>query len=150
MMDFTTLPPINAGLNATAALLLVGGYAAIRRRRVDVHWRLMLAAFAVSVLFLACYVTYHVWKQHATGSAHTRFPEVGALRTVYLALLATHLLLAVPVAPMAVMTLLRGWRGRLDKHVRIARWTLPIWLYVSVTGVAVYGMLYWLAPRLKG
>jgi uncharacterized membrane protein YozB (DUF420 family) len=149
-MDPSILPPINAGLNATAAVLLASGYAAIRRGRVEAHWRLMVGAFAASVLFLGCYVTYHVWKQQTTGSAHTRFPEVGAVRVVYLGVLATHLALALPVVPMAVTTLLRGWRGRLDGHVRLARWTLPVWLYVSVTGVVVYLMLYHLAPWMTG
>jgi uncharacterized membrane protein YozB (DUF420 family) len=149
-MDPSVLPPINAGLNATAAVLLACGYATIRKGRVEAHWRLMLAAFVVSVLFLACYLTYHVWRQQTTGSAHTTFPRVGVARTIYLGVLATHLTLAIPVVPMSVTTLLRGWRGRLDAHVKLARWTLPVWLYVSVTGVAVYGMLYYLAPWLSG
>jgi uncharacterized membrane protein YozB (DUF420 family) len=149
-VDLSIMPSINAALNATAAGLLAAGYVAIRRRRIEVHKRLMLGAFLASVLFLACYVTYHVLRQRATGSAHTRFPDLGAVRTVYLGLLFTHLVLAVPVVPMAIITLLRGWRGRLDRHVRIARWTLPIWLYVSLTGVLVYVMLYHVAPRLQG
>lgn len=148
MPDFTVMPSINAALNATAAVLLMAGYVAIRLRRIDAHRRLMIGAFLASMLFLASYLTYHVLRQQATGSAHTRFPAVGPVRTVYLAVLLTHLVLALPVVPLAIVTLLRGWRGRLDRHVRIARWTLPIWLYVSATGVLVYWMLYHLAPRL--
>jgi uncharacterized membrane protein YozB (DUF420 family) len=149
-VDPSVLPPINAGLNATAAVLLAAGYAAIRKGRAEAHWRLMVGAFAASVLFLACYLTYHFWKQKTTGSAHTTFPSVGVARTIYWGILATHLALALPVVPMAVTTLIRGWRGQLEKHVRLARWTLPVWLYVSVTGVAVYLMLYCLAPWLGG
>lgn len=149
-MDASLLPPINAGLNATAAVLLAAGYAAIRRKHVEAHWRLMVGAFAASVLFLGCYVTYHVWRQQTTGSAHTRFPDVGAVRILYLGVLVVHLVLAVPVVPMAVLTLLRGWRGRVEGHVRLARWTLPVWLLVSITGVGVYWMLYQLAPWLTG
>lgn len=148
-MNPNILPPINAGLNATAALLLAFGYVAIRKRRVEAHRRLMVGAFTASVLFLACYLTYHVWKQRTTGSAHSAFPDIGLARTVYLMVLWTHLALALPVVPLAITTLIRGWRGRYEQHVRLARWTLPIWLYVSVTGVAVYLMLYVLAPWMS-
>jgi len=147
-MDPSVLPPINAGLNATAAVLLTAGYAAIRKGRIEAHWRLMTGAFVTSALFLACYLAYHVWKQHVTGSARTDFPQLGIVRTIYLVVLLTHSSLALPVVPMAVTTLIRGWRGRIESHRRLARWTLPVWLYVSVTGVVVYGMLYYLAPWL--
>jgi uncharacterized membrane protein YozB (DUF420 family) len=108
----------------------------------------MVGAFTASVLFLACYLTYHFWMQRTTGSANTKFPIGGPIRAFYFAILFSHVVLALPVVPMAIATLLRGWRGRYEKHVRLARWTLPIWLYVSVTGVAVYIMLYCLAPWL--
>lgn len=148
-MDLSYFPRINASLNATAAVLLIAGYVAILRKRPHTHQRLMMGAFGASVLFLASYVTYHVLKQRLTGTAHTTFPVVGAARSVYLVVLISHLILALPVVPMALVTLYRGWTGRLERHVRIARWTLPVWLYVSVTGVLVYWMLNHLAPRLQ-
>jgi uncharacterized membrane protein YozB (DUF420 family) len=130
------LPAVNATLNATAAILLVCGYILIRRRRKQAHKRVMLAAFVTSSVFLVCYLIYH-WQ---VGSV--RFPHPGAIRTVYLSILATHTLLAAAVPPLAIITLSRGLSARFDKHRAIARWTLPIWLYVSVTGVVVYLMLY--------
>lgn len=130
------LPTVNAVLNATAAVLLVWGYRLIRRKRVETHRHVMIAAFAVSCLFLVCYLVYHA----QVGSV--RFPHTGALRMVYLGILGTHTVLAAAVPVLAIVTLRRGLAGRYDRHRRIARWTLPIWLYVSVTGVVVYGMLY--------
>jgi len=133
------LPSVNAVLNATAAVLLVWGYTLIRRRRIAQHRKVMQTAFAVSCLFLVCYLVYH----YQVGSV--RFPKTGALKTLYLAILGTHTLLAAAVPVLAIITLRRGLSARYDKHRRIARWTLPIWLYVSVTGVVVYLMLYHLA-----
>jgi uncharacterized membrane protein YozB (DUF420 family) len=130
------LPAVNAFLNATAAGLLVCGYILIRRHRIQMHKRVMIAAFATSCLFLACYLIYHA----QVGSV--RFPHAGAIRAVYLTILATHTVLAVTVPVLAIITLSRALSGRFDKHRAIARWTLPIWLYVSVTGVVVYLMLY--------
>jgi uncharacterized membrane protein YozB (DUF420 family) len=130
------LPAVNAILNATAAVLLVCGYILIRRRRKQAHKRVMLAAFVTSCAFLACYLVYH-WH---VGSV--RFPHSGALRTLYLSILGTHTVLAATVPVLAIITLSRGLSARFDKHRAIARWTLPIWLYVSVTGVVVYLMLY--------
>jgi uncharacterized membrane protein YozB (DUF420 family) len=131
-----SLPAINAILNATAACLLVWGYTLIRRKRIEKHRKVMIAAFAASCLFLLCYLVYHA----QVGSV--RFQKTGAIRTVYLSILATHTVLAAAVPVLAVITLSRGLRGRYDRHRRIARWTLPIWLYVSITGVVVYWMLY--------
>jgi len=131
-----TLPAFNAALNATAAALLVWGFTLIRRGRKLAHRRVMIAAFCVSVAFLVSYVVYHLH----TGSV--RFQRTGVIRTVYLSILLTHTVLAAAVPPLALVTLVRGLRGRFDAHRRIARWTLPIWLYVSVTGVVVYWMLY--------
>jgi putative membrane protein len=130
------LPAVDATLNAASALLLAAGFLFIRRRNVPAHRVCMLAAFATSVLFLICYLTYH--------SVHgvTRFPGHGAVRGFYLALLGSHTLLAVVIVPLVLSTLYRAWRGRFDLHRRIARWTLPAWLYVSITGVVVYWMLY--------
>jgi uncharacterized membrane protein YozB (DUF420 family) len=130
------LPTVNAVLNATAAVLLVWGYWLIRHRRIQTHRRVMSAAFAVSCLFLVCYLVYHA----QAGSKH--FAHTGAIRAVYLSVLGTHTALAAAVPVLAILTLRRGLSQRIDAHRRIARWTLPIWLYVSVTGVVVYAMLY--------
>jgi uncharacterized membrane protein YozB (DUF420 family) len=130
------LPSINAFLNATSAVLLVWGYSLIRRKQIDTHRKVMITAFITSCLFLACYLIYHA----QVGSKH--FEHTGAIRTIYLSILGTHTVLAAAVPVLAIITLRRGLGGRFDKHRRIARWTLPIWLYVSVTGVIVYLMLY--------
>jgi len=130
------LPMINAILNSTAAVLLTGGWFLIRAGRREAHKRFMIAAFAVSVAFLASYLVYHA----RAGSV--RFTGTGAIRTVYFAVLITHTVLAAAVPVLATVTLVRGLTERFDGHRRIARWTLPIWLYVSVTGVVVYWMLY--------
>jgi len=136
MIAVRDLPAVNAALNATAAVLLVWGYTLIRRKRAATHRKVMLAAFTASCLFLVCYLVYHF----QVGSV--RFQKPGAIRAVYLSILATHTLLAAAVPPLAIVTLRRGLAARYDRHRRIARWTLPIWLYVSVTGVVVYVMLY--------
>ena len=130
------LPTVNAVLNATAAVLLVWGYTLIRRKRIQAHRKVMITAFVTSCLFLVCYLVYHA----QVGSV--RFQKAGAIRTVYLSILATHTILAAAVPVLAIITLRRGLAARYDKHRRLARWTLPIWLYVSVTGVVVYVMLY--------
>ncbi len=130
------LPTVNAALNAAAAILLVWGYTLIRRKRVQAHRRVMISAFVVSCLFLAGYLTYH----YRVGTV--RFRGTGGLRAAYLAILGTHTVLAAAVPVLAIVTLRRGLAGRYDRHRPIARWTLPIWLYVSVTGVVVYVMLY--------
>ncbi len=132
------LPTVNAALNATAAVLLVRAYRLIRRKQIEAHRKTMLAAFGVSCLFLVCYLVYHA----QVGSV--RFQKTGAIRTVYLSILFTHTVLAAAVPVLAIITLRRGLAARYDKHRRIARWTFPIWLYVSITGVVVYTMLYWL------
>jgi uncharacterized membrane protein YozB (DUF420 family) len=136
MISIHDLPVIDATLNATAAVLLVWGYILIRRKNIAAHRRVMLAAFVTSSVFLACYLIYHF----NVGSVH--FPHTGAIRTVYLSILATHTALAAAVPPLAIITLNRGLRQRFDRHRKIARWALPVWLYVSVTGVVVYWMLY--------
>jgi putative membrane protein len=130
------LPKLNAVLNATAAVLLVCAFILIRRGRREAHKRVMLAAFTVSVLFLISYLTYHA----QVGSVH--YPHSGAIRSVYLSILFTHTVLAAAVPVLAIITLRRGLRGNFVRHKAIARWTLQIWLYVSVTGVVVYLMLY--------
>ena len=136
MIRLEDLPKLNAVLNATAAVLLVCAFILIRRGRREAHKRVMLAAFTVSVLFLISYLTYHA----QVGSVH--YPHLGPIRSVYLSILFTHTVLAAAVPVLAIITLRRGLRGNFVRHKAIARWTLPIWLYVSVTGVVVYLMLY--------
>jgi putative membrane protein len=130
------LPAVNATLNAISTVLLVTGYILIRGRHIALHRRCMIAACVTSTLFLACYVTYHL----QVGSV--RFPRHGYVRPLYYIILITHVTLAVTVPPLAIVTLWRGLKMRIDRHRAIARWTLPIWLYVSVTGVLVYVLLY--------
>lgn len=135
-MDVRSLPSLNALLNATSAVLLVTGYVLIRRGRREAHRKVMLGAFCVSVLFLISYLVYHA----QVGSV--RFQGQGLVRTIYFSILLTHTVLAAAVAPLALVTLVRAWKGRFDRHRRLARLTLPLWLYVSVTGVVIYLMLY--------
>jgi uncharacterized membrane protein YozB (DUF420 family) len=135
-VSLADLPLLNASLNATAGVFLVLGYMLIRRGRVRLHRASMIFACVVSTLFLTSYVIYHA----NVGSKP--FPGRGPIRTVYFIILITHVILAAAVPPLALITLTRGLKGRFDRHVAIARWTFPIWLYVSVTGVLVYLMLY--------
>lgn len=134
------LPTLNACLNATSALLLILGFYFIRQRNIAAHRACMATAFGVSVLFLISYLTYH-----ATAGT-TRFTGQGVVRFVYFTILITHTVLAALIPVLAIITLRRALRGQYDKHRRLARWTLPAWLYVSVTGVIVYLMLYHLYP----
>ena len=138
MFDFSiaSLPLLNATLNAVATVLLVFGYLCIKRGKIAAHRAAMIAAFATSVLFLISYLIYHA---HA-GSRP--FPGRGPIRGVYFTILISHIVLAATIPPLAGLTLWRALRGRFDRHVPIARWTLPLWLYVSVTGIVVYVMLY--------
>ena len=135
-MSLSDLPALNATLNGTAAVLLVWGWLLIRRKRVAAHRRVMIGAFTVSVAFLISYVVYHA----QIGSKH--YPGTGALRAIYFSILGTHTPLAAAVPVLAIITLRRGLRRDDARHRAIARWTLPIWLYVGVTGVVVYLMLY--------
>ncbi len=130
------LPSVNAALNATSAALLLSGWTAIRAGRRTLHRNLMVAALAASTLFLAGYIT-----RIALTGTH-RFPGGGALRATYLAVLGSHTLLAAATAPLVIRTIFLSLSARFSEHRRIARWTLPIWMYVSVTGVVVYVMLY--------
>lgn len=134
------LPTLNACLNAASALLLLLGFYFIRRRNIQAHRACMGGAFFVSILFLISYLIYH----YHTGT--TRFPGQGRVRSVYFTILISHTVLAALVPFLAIITLTRALRGQFATHRRIARWTLPIWLYVSVTGVVVYLMLYHLYP----
>ena len=135
-MTVSDLPALNASLNATCFVLLTTGYVLIRRGRVAQHRAVMIAAFCTSVVSLISYLTYHA----QIGSKH--FSGQGTIRIVYFAILLTHTVLAVVIVPMALVTLSRGLKRRDDRHRAIARWTLPLWMYVSITGVIVYLMLY--------
>lgn len=130
-------PALNATLNATSALLLAGGYAAIRAGKMQVHKRFMVSAVGVSVVFLVSYVIYHLRVKQVV-----LFQGQGWIRPVYFALLLSHTVLAIVIVPMILVTLRRAWMERFDKHRIIARWTLPLWFYVCVTGVIVYFMVY--------
>ena len=135
-MSVADLPALNASLNATSALLLTVGWRLIKARRIPAHRRCMIAAFTTSSLFLISYVVYHA----QVGSKP--FPGTGLVRTIYFSILIPHVVLAAVVLPMAIITLRRGLRRDDLRHHAIARWTLPLWLFVSVTGVIVYLMLY--------
>lgn len=135
-MSVTDLPTLNAALNATCAVLLLIGWVLIRRGRIRQHRAVMIAAVCTSALFLVSYLVYHA----QVGSV--RFTGQGAIRTVYFTVLLTHTILAAAIVPMVLVTFSRGLAGKYDRHRRIARWTMPIWLYVSITGVIVYVMLY--------
>lgn len=134
------LPSVDATLNALSAIFLTLGFIFIRQKNIRAHKTCMLSAFASSTVFLVCYLTYHYF--HGV----THFPGQGAVRSFYFTLLGSHTLLAALIVPLALTTLYRAWRKRFQQHKRVARWTLPLWLYVSVTGVVVYLMLYHLYP----
>lgn len=136
----SALPTVNALLNGTSAVLLVSGYLLIRRRRVAAHRACMLAAFVVSTIFLVSYLTLRYY------AGMTRFTGQGWIRPVYFTILVSHTILAAAIVPLVTVTLTRALKARFDGHVRIAQWTLPLWLYVSVTGVLVYLILYQLYP----
>ena len=135
-MSIHDLPAINATLNGIAGVLLIVGYLLMRARRIDLHRRVMLAAFVTSSVFLVSYLVYHA----QVGSV--RFTRQGYVRPLYFTILITHVTLAAVTLPLAIVTLSRGLKARYSRHRAIARWTLPIWLYVSVTGVLVYILLY--------
>ncbi len=137
---FSLLPHLNATLNATSAALLFAGFYFIRKGRVTAHLRCMTAALVVSSAFLVSYLVYHA--RHGS----TRFTGQGLVRPVYFTILLTHTVLAAVIVPLVIVTLRRAWRGDFSRHRRIARWTFPLWAYVSVTGVVVYLLLYQLYP----
>ncbi|MEP7338111.1 MAG: DUF420 domain-containing protein [Acidobacteriota bacterium] len=139
-MSISDLPTLNAILNSISAVLLVTGYSFIRRKNIKAHRACMVAAFLTSSLFLTSYLIYH----YNVGSV--KFQGQGIVRLIYFAILLTHTILAVTIVPMIFVTFARALKGRFDRHRAIARWTFPIWLYVSVTGVVVYLMLYHLYP----
>jgi uncharacterized membrane protein YozB (DUF420 family) len=136
VIEYTVLPAVNATLNAISTVLLTVGWLFIRRRKIDRHRLCMIGAFVTSALFLTSYLVYHA----KVGSVP--FTGQGAIRLVYFAILLTHVVLAAAILPLALITLSRALSRRFERHRKIARWTLPIWLYVSVTGVVIYVMLY--------
>lgn len=146
-MNLADFPPLNASLNALSAMLLAAGWVCIRRGRREAHRACMVAALLSSTAFLACYLWYHFQMQRLHGRAHTAFVDPAWFRPVYLAILVTHLAGAFLILPLVGMTLFRALRGEFDRHRRIARWTLPIWLYVSFTGVVIYLLLYRIFPQ---
>ncbi|KAA5606216.1 DUF420 domain-containing protein [Roseospira marina] len=140
----TVLPHVNAALNAVSTVLLLIGFGLIRAGRRDAHRAVMIAALAVSAVFLISYLVYHF-----TAPIFV-FPGRGTIRVIYYIILVSHVILAVAIVPLVVEIVRRAWTGRFDRHKALARWTLPLWLYVTVTGVAIYGMLYHLYPQASG
>jgi len=135
-MRFEDLPTLNATLNGLSAVFLIAGFIFIRRKRISAHKFCMLSACVTSTLFLICYLTYH------SSHGATRYQHRGLIRTVYFSILVSHTFLAVIILPMVIMTLRRALKGNFEAHRRIAKWTLPLWIYVSITGVVIYLMLY--------
>ena len=141
-MTILDLPVINAGLNGLSAVFLAAGYYFIRRENKLAHRNSMIAAFVTSTIFLGCYLTYHGYLAYVLHRGPTRFLEPAWFRPIYLAILFTHTVLAVVIVPMVFITLSRAAKQRFELHKKIARWTWPLWMYVSVTGVLIYFLLY--------
>jgi len=146
-MSMDDLPAVNASLNALSAVFLSAGYYFIRRQNRDAHRNCMVAAFITSILFLVCYLTYHGHRAYVLHAGPTRFLEPAWFRPVYLTILLTHTILAVVIVPLVLVTLNRALKERFELHRKIARWTWPLWMYVSVTGVVIYFLLYHFATR---
>lgn len=146
-MTLHDLPAINASLNALSAIFLATGYVFIRQGRKIAHRNCMITAFVTSIIFLGCYLTYHIGLAYYYHQPVTRFLEPAWFRPIYLAILGTHTLLAVVIVPLILITLSRAAKERFAAHKQIARWTLPLWFYVSVTGVVVYLLLYQIYPQ---
>jgi uncharacterized membrane protein YozB (DUF420 family) len=141
-MSLMDLPTVNASLNALSALCLLIGYYHIRRGNRSAHRKAMLGAFGASALFLVCYITYHAYVSYVLKRGPTVFRNPEWFRPVYLLILLTHTVLAAAVVPMSLLTLWQAWKGRFEAHKRLARWTWPIWMYASITGVLIYLLLY--------
>ncbi len=146
-MTLANLPAVNASLNGLSAILLGTGYYFIRHKHWEAHRNCMIAAFATSMLFLACYLTYHGYLAYYLHRGPTVFRDPAWFRPVYVTVLMTHTVLAVVIVPLALITLRRGLRQGYELHKKIARWTLPLWMYVSVTGVLIYLLLYQIFPQ---
>ncbi len=141
-MSITDLPAVNASLNALSTVFLTLGYMFIKQQKRDAHRNCMIAAFVTSTVFLVCYLTYHYLLRKTTGQSGTPFQGQGFVRWIYFFILITHIILAVVIVPLILMSLSRGLKQRWDAHKKISRWTWPLWMYVSITGVVVYLMLY--------
>jgi len=148
-MSIQDLPAVNASLNGLSAVFLTAGYIFIRRQNKIAHRNCMIAAFVTSIFFLACYLTYHGYRVWALHIGPTRFLEPKWFRPIYLVILGTHTVLAGIIVPMILITLWRAKLERFDAHKKIARWTWPLWMYVSVTGVIVYVLLYQIFPQTR-
>lgn len=146
-MNFTDLPAVVACLNGLSTIFLTAGYIFIRRKNQTAHRNCMISALISSTAFLACYLFYHYQMQRVYGSAHTKFVEPPGFRPIYLTILFTHLVGAIVIVPLVLLTVSRAIRQRFDLHKKIARWTWPIWIYVSVTGVVIYFLLYVIFPQ---
>ena len=146
-MSITDLPAVNAGLNGLSALFLSCGYYYIRQKNQTAHRNCMIAALICSALFLCCYLTYHGYLGYVLHKGPTIFRNPAWFRPIYLTILLTHTLLAVVIVPMVLMTVRRAQTKRFDAHRKIARWTWPLWMYVSVTGVVIYLLLYQIFPQ---
>jgi len=146
-MTFSDLPAVNASLNGLSAVLLGVGRYFIYRKRQTAHRNCMIGAFIASTLFLACYITYHSYLAYVLHRGPTVFREPAWFRPIYLTILGTHTILAIVIVPMVIITLSRALRRRFDLHRKIARWTWPLWMYVSVPGVVIYYLLYWKFPQ---
>ena len=144
------LPIVNACLNGLSAIFLGAGYYFIRQKQPDAHRNCMLAAFVTSTLFLICYLTYHGYLAYYLHRGPTVFQNPPWFRPIYLAILLTHTALAVVIVPLVLITLSRALRQRFDRHRKIARWTWPLWMYVSITGVVIYLLLYQIFPQSPG
>ena len=148
MISLSSLPLLNACLNGASACMLLAGWLFIRRGRARAHARCMVAALCLSTLFLISYVCYHAGMQMVHGEAHTTFRDPAWFRPIYLVILLSHLVLAIAVVPLVLLTVRLALKARYDRHRRLARWTWPVWMYVSVTGVAIYLILYRIFPQV--
>jgi putative membrane protein len=146
-MSIYDLPAVNASLNGLSAILLTAGFICIRQKKITAHRNCMISAFCVSAIFLVCYLTYHTYLAVVLHKGPTRFLNPPWFRPIYLTILLTHTVLAMVIVPLIFITLFRALRERFDQHKKIARWTLPLWMYVSVTGVIVYLLLYQIFPQ---
>jgi len=146
-MSIHDLPAVNASLNGLSAIFLTAGFVFIKQKNKIAHRNCMISAFCTSVVFLICYVIYHSYRYYVLHVGPTRFENPSWFRPIYLTILLTHTVLAVTIVPMILITLNRALREKFDAHKKIARWTWPLWMYVSVTGVIVYWLLYIKFPQ---
>ena len=146
-MSIYDLPAVNASLNGLSACFLAAGFVFIRQKKIAAHRNCMISAFCISVVFLGCYLTYHTWLAVVLHRGPTRFLNPLWFRPIYLTILLTHTVLAIVIVPLILITLSRALRQKFDRHKKIARWTWPLWMYVSITGVVVYLLLYQIFPQ---